>query len=329
MTVSGKIKIASVICLAALILSGCTGAKGPSVYAAVNGQKITREDYQRYENFLRLAQPEVELTRSEQVQILEDLVDLTLYKAEAEKRGFEPDMEVVEEDYQAYRKQVLETDFFAGSLTVFYARLQELGLSEEWIIQLFKDYQIVNDMVDAEEEKAKAPDDEDVEAYYEKEKETIFSHDELRKVRHILVNEGNFPDSEDEDVSAQVKELATQLYERLKAGEDFAQLAKEYSQDGSASLGGDIGFVAKENVVKSFGDAAFSAKLNEIVPPVESQYGWHILEVTEIKEAGYYELDEDLRERIADSLLKEEKQKLVENLLLGLKEEADIKINFK
>ncbi len=328
MTVNGKIKIASVLCLAAaLVLSGCT-AKDPSVYATVNGENINREDYLLYENFLRLSQPEAEFTRSEKVQILEELIDLKVYVAEAEKRGFEPDMEVVEEDFEAFRKQVLATDTIAGSQAIYYARLQEFGLSEKWIIQLFSDYQIVNAMVDAEEEKAKDPDDEDIEAYYKREKKTLFSHDELRRVRHILVNEDNFPDSEDEDVSSQVKELADKLYERLQAGEDFAQLAKEYSQDASASLGGDIGFVAKDNVVKSFGDAAFSADLNEIVPPVESQYGWHILQVTEIKEAGYYELDE-VRERIADTLLRTEKQKLVENLLLGLIDEADIKIYFK
>lgn len=329
MTVNGKFKIALVLCVAAaLILSGCTGAKGPSIYATVNGQEITREDYQLYENFLQLPQPQVELTRSDQEQILQDLVNLKVYVAEAEKRGFEPDMDVVETDFNAYRKQVLETDVFAGSLTIFYARLQEYGLSEDWIIQLFKDYQIVNAMVAAEEEKAQTPNDKDIEAYYENEKDTVFSHDELRRVRHILVNEGNFPDSEEEDVSSEVKELAASLYERLKAGEDFAQLAKEYSQDGSATLGGDIGFVGKDSVVQSFGDAAFSAELNVVVPPVESQYGWHILEVTEIQAAGNYELDDYLRERIADSLLKTEKQRLVENLLLGLKEEADIKINF-
>jgi parvulin-like peptidyl-prolyl isomerase len=324
----GKIKIAAVSCLvAALILSGCNGAKGPTVYATVNGQDITRDDYQLYENFLLLPQ-QVELTREDQEQILQDLVDLKVYVAEAEKRGFEPDIDLVETDFKAYRQQILGTEMFAGSLTIFYARLQEYGLSEDWIIQLYKEYQIVNAMIDAEEAKAKAPDSEDIEAYYEKEKETTFSHDELRRVRHILVNGGNFPDSEDEDVASEVKELATSLFERLKAGEDFALLAKEYSQDGSATLGGDIGFVGKDSVVQSFAEAAFSAELNVVVPPVESQYGWHILEVTEIKAAGYYELDEDMREQIADSLLKTEQQTLVENLLLGLKEDADIKIKF-
>lgn len=328
MTVYGKIKIAAVSCLAAaLILSGCNGAKGPTVYATVNGLEITQEDYQLYENFLRLPQHQVELTREDQEQILQDLVDLKVYVAEAEKRGFEPDIDRAETDFKAYREQVLETDLFAGSLAVYYARLQEYGLSEDWIIQLYKDYQIINAMIDAEEAKAEAPDSEDIEAYYEKEKETTFSHDELRRVRHILVNEDNFPDSEG-DKSSEVKELATSLYQRLKAGEDFALLAKEYSQDGSATLGGDIGFVGKEGVVQSFGDAAFSAELNVVVPPVESQYGWHVLEVTEIKAPGYYELDEDMRERIADSLLKTAKQKLVDNLLQGLKEDADIIIYF-
>jgi parvulin-like peptidyl-prolyl isomerase len=329
MTVAGKIKFAAVLFLAAvLILSGCADTRDPSVYAVVNGQEITREDYQLYENFLRLAQPELELSRSEQKQILQDLIDLKVYLAEAGKRGIEADMDEVQEEFDAYRAQILKQDLFGGSGAIYYTRLQELGLNEDWIMQLFRDYQVINAMVEAEREKAEAPADEAIEEYYQEQKETLYAHGELRKVRHILVNAGNFPDSE-EDVSAEVKDLADNLYQRLKAGEDFALLAKEFSQDSSAQNGGDIGFIEKENVVESFGEAAFSLDLNVVSQPVESKFGWHILEVTEIQPAGYYELDEALNAQISASLLQTEQKKLVEKLLSGLKDAAEITIKFK
>ena len=328
-TVAGKIRFTLVLFLAAvLILSGCAETKGPSVYAVVNGQEITREDYQFYESFLRLAQPELQISRSEQKQILQDMIDMKVYLAEAGKLGFKADMDVVQKEYESYRTQALKQDLFGGSEAIYYTRLLELGLTEDWIRQLFTDYQVINAMVEAEREKAEAPDDEAIEGYYEEQKETLYAHGELRRVRHILLNKGNFPDSED-DVSAEVKELADSLYQRLKAGEDFAQLAKEYSQDSSGKYGGDIGFVEKENVVESFGEVAFSADLNVVSQPVESTHGWHLLEVTEIQPPGYYELDEDVRAQISASLLQAEQQKLVEKLLLGLTEDAEITIKFK
>jgi len=327
--VLGKTKLILVLFLAAaLLLPGCAGNKGPAVYAVVNGQEITREDFQRYENFLRLAQPELEFSRDEQKKVLQDLIDMQVLLSGAEERDFTVDMDAVHNEYKTYRTQVMQNDMFGGSAAIYHTRLMELGLSEDWIIQLFKSYNLINAMVAAEKDKAKAPDDKTIEDYYEKNKESLYAHGELRRVRHILVNSGNFPDAED-DVSAQVKELANTLYERLQAGADFAALAKEFSQDGSAQSGGDIGFIEKSDVVQTFGEVAFSAALNAISKPVESVHGWHIIQVVEIKPAGYYELDADLRAKISASLLNKEQQDLVTKLITELRDQAEISINFK
>lgn len=325
----GKTKFILVLFLtAALLLTGCVGDKGPVIVAVVDGQEITQEEFQLYKNFLRLSQPELEFSRDEQKKILQDLIDIKVLLAGAEERGFAADMDAVHEEYESFRTQVIQGDLYAGSTAIYYTHLLELGLSEDWIIQLFKSYNAVNAMVDAEVEKAEAPDDKAIEKYYEKNKESLYAHDELRQVRHILVNKGNFPDAQD-DVSSQVKELANTLYERLRAGADFAALAKEYSQDGSAQSGGDIGFIEKADVVQSFGEVAFSAALNVVSKPVESVYGWHIIEVVEIKPAGYYELDDVLRAKISATLLKNAQQNLVEMLITELKNKAEISINLK
>lgn len=322
-------RIAALCLLAATLLSGCGTGGEPSVYAVVNGEDITREDYQRYENFLRLAQTEVELSRDDQKMILQDLVDLKIYLAEAVKRGFTVDEEDLQAEYESYRTQILKKDLFDGSQVVYYTRLQELGIGEDWIRGLLGEYQVVNAMADAQKEKAEAPSAEAIEEYYNKNKDTLYTHGELREVRHILLNKGNFSESE-EDVPTKVKALADSLSSRLKAGEDFSQLAKEYSQDtGSGKIGGSIGFIEKGDLVESFGNMAFSLDLNVVSQPVESQFGWHILEVTAIKPAGHYELDSELKERISATLLADEQKKAVEKLLLGLKEEAEVSYRFK
>lgn len=313
--------------VAALFLPGCA-QNGPSVYAVVDGKEITREAYQSYENFLRLSQPGLELSRDEQKQVLADMVDRQVYLAEAEKRGFAVDPEAAQKEYDNFRTQVLSQDLFGNSRVVFLTRLQELGLSEKWILALIGEYQVINAMIEAEREKAPEPDDLAIETYYKEKKDSVYAHGELRNVRHILVNKDNFPEDE-EDVAQKTKELADNLYNRLTTGEDFAQLAQEYSQDSSAKEGGKIGFIEKGDVVESFGEEAFSLELNVVSQPVESRYGWHILEVLEIQPAGHYELDETIKAQISSTLLKNEGNRLVEALLLELTEKAQITTNFK
>jgi len=77
-------------------------------------------------------------------------------------------------------------------------------------------------------------------------------------------------------------ELANNIIGRLDAGESFAQLAKEYSKCGSANRGGDLGKFGQGQMVKPFEDAAFGLAVNETgKQPVQTQFGYHIIQRTE------------------------------------------------
>jgi len=89
------------------------------------------------------------------------------------------------------------------------------------------------------------------------------------KASHILVK------TEDE---------AKQLYEEIKGGKDFSQAAMEYSSCPSGRNGGDLGFFPKGVMVKPFEEAAFSLPVGELSQPVETQFGWHLILVTDIEE---------------------------------------------
>jgi len=92
-----------------------------------------------------------------------------------------------------------------------------------------------------------------------------------RQVRHIIVEE-----------EKTIKEIKG----KLDKGEDFAALAKEYSVDGTAEKGGDLGFISYDDPTmdQDFKEEAFKLKKDEISAPLQTQYGWHILQVTDIKE---------------------------------------------
>lgn len=90
----------------------------------------------------------------------------------------------------------------------------------------------------------------------------------------------------DEAANAVTKKKAEDALARVKAGEDFATVAKEVSQDpGSAANGGDLGFFGKGKMVPEFENAAFALKVGEVSGLVKTPYGYHIIKVTEIKGA--------------------------------------------
>lgn len=98
---------------------------------------------------------------------------------------------------------------------------------------------------------------------------------EYVRASHILLNAVQGPDS------VRVIQKARDLLRQARAGADFAKLARENSQDyGSATQGGELGWTSREGWVKPFADAAFSARVGQIVGPVRTQFGWHIIKVT-------------------------------------------------
>lgn len=101
---------------------------------------------------------------------------------------------------------------------------------------------------------------------------------------------------EDSELKATAKEEADALLVRINEGEDFATLAEENSDDGSAALGGDLGYFARGRMVQEFEDAAFALETGEVSDVVETQFGYHIIKLEERKEATDEE-EEQVRAR--------------------------------
>lgn len=127
------------------------------------------------------------------------------------------------------------------------------------------------------------------------------------KASHILV---------DDEASAKV------VYEKLKAGEDFAELAKEYSKDpGSAQKGGDLGYFDRNRMIPEFEEVAFAATIGEINSPVKTKFGYHIILVEDKKTVNNLIEDEEkeltinkYKDQIVSSLMAERNGKKIEEL---------------
>ncbi|MDQ0159921.1 peptidylprolyl isomerase [Alkalibacillus salilacus] len=148
--------------------------------------------------------------------------------------------------------------------------------------------------------------DEDVRMRYENMQQEV-------KARHILV----------EDQST-----AEEVIQEYEDGQEFAALAEEYSTDGSASSGGDLGYFTGGDMVLPFERAAFSLDVGEISEPVETQHGWHVILVEDKREADV-ELDsfENMESQIRESLLASQvSQDELNSIIDEVMNEADVSI---
>jgi peptidyl-prolyl cis-trans isomerase D len=125
--------------------------------------------------------------------------------------------------------------------------------------------------------------DDEARAYYQQNL-SRFRKPEERQVSHILINADK---SASADTRAAAKAKAEALFAQVKRKPDtFAEVAKANSQDpGSAAKGGDLGFFGRGMMVKPFEDAAFGAKVGDLVGPVATEFGYHIIKVSAVKPA--------------------------------------------
>ncbi|MDX9702849.1 MAG: peptidylprolyl isomerase [Candidatus Auribacterota bacterium] len=148
--------------------------------------------------------------------------------------------------------------------------------------------------------------EEDARIYYE-ENIDRFKEEKQVHARHILLK---VPETADEAMVNSVKERADEILEKAKAGEDFAELAMQYSEGPTAPNGGDLGFFGKGSMVQPFEDAAFSIVAGEIFPePVKTRFGFHIIKVEEVKDEKINEFD-DIKQEVIDTINNEKADEL-------------------
>lgn len=148
---------------------------------------------------------------------------------------------------------------------------------------------------------------------YEGNKDKLNVPDEV-KASHVLIKVG---DKAAEEEKQKAKEKIEALRARAMSGEDFAKLAKENSEDASASNGGDLGYFKKGDMVKPFEDAAFGLEKDQISPVVETQFGYHVIKVTDKKAAHtltYEEVSKDIEKFLLNKHKRDEINKTTESL---------------
>jgi peptidyl-prolyl cis-trans isomerase C len=283
-----------VVVLALFFVVGCQAAapsseveSGARKVVTFDGGEVTEGEVQEEVERLFTAQaagsgqpvPEVSpgspQFEAAKTQVVPQLIAFNLTKAYARENGIEVSGEEVQEEIDQTKEQVGEQAAAAGQdLTpdeAFQEALNQFGFTEDEFREEVRMGLLLREV--REEVSGDAgPTPEEVEEFYEENRETRFTRPEQRCIRHILF-------TEDEE------ERAEEVQEELEGGGDFEELARENSQDpGSAEQGGDLGCNPEGGFVPEFDEAAFEAEEGEIVGPIETDFGFHVLEVTEIQE---------------------------------------------
>ncbi len=198
---------------------------------------------------------------------------------------------------------------------------KESKLSEKELSELIRKSIVVNDYIEKNITAKISVTDEDIKKYYDGNPNKFKKEAQLR-VSHILC--GIAAGATDE-VKQKAKDKAADLLKKLKAGEDFAKVAEKNSTCPSSAQGGDLGFFGKGEMVAPFEEAAFALKQGEISGVVETEFGYHIIKLTDTKKAETVSF-EDAKERIRNLLKSQRKQEALTSELSRLRSSLVVEV---
>jgi len=165
--------------------------------------------------------------------------------------------------------------------------------------------------------------EEDAREFYNK-NESQYKTPEQVKASHILIRpDETDPNADPNEAEAAAKAKAEQLLEKIKAGADFAELARANSACSSAAKGGDLGLFAKGRMVPPFEKAAFELEVGQVSNVVKTRFGYHIIKVTDHKE-GTVTTFEQAKDEIINRLTGEKQDEIAISYVKSLVEEANI-----
>ncbi len=269
-------------------------------------------------------------------RVINELIIRELVLQEAEKRQIKVENSEIDEEIDAIAKSMGGKERFMASLAL--NKIDEESFKENIKIDLIKKRLVTSIIGDNKIS------GEEIQKFYDENKEDKFKHDEQVKASHILISasEADIKNkiksensekelSEDElqkkagDELKKLKQKAKNIYKELKDNPDkFAEYAKQYSEDpSSASKGGDLGFFSKEEMVPEFSKAAFETKPGNLSDIVKTEFGYHIIKVVDRKEEGITPLDE-IKPHIERYLDGKRKMETFSKLITGARESAKI-----
>lgn len=289
-----------------------------SIVAVVNGDEITRADFDRemaivQRQLLRMKKPQSALNLSEiKKEVLESLINKQLLYQESLKQDITISEAELSEQMQKVKERFPDEKTFKELLKKEGLSLDKLQsqITRDLMLQRYIDTQFVKNITVS---------DQEAKDYYEGNL-NMFKKPEQIQASHILIKVD--PDAMEED-KAKARAKLEKIRKKLKQGGDFAAFAGESSECPSKAKGGDLGYFGRGQMVKPFEDAAFSLKKGEVSDIVETGFGYHLIKVTDKKPETIITYN-DVKEKLNQYLKQQKLRSKIGQYINKLKETAKI-----
>jgi peptidyl-prolyl cis-trans isomerase C len=286
--------------------------------AVVNGSIITRAEFDREMGRVQqgIARQGRAIDNSKlpaiRKEVLEGLIDRELLFQQSRKQGIK-----VEETAVTDRLGTLKGRF--PSEDQFEAALKSMGLTLADLMTQLREGMAIKYLIERRFEEGTSVSDEEAKAYYDGNPKDFMRPEQIQ-AKHILIK---VSPKADKSEKAAARKKIEEIQAKLKKGEDFGALAKEFSEGPSSAKGGDLGWFERGRMVKPFEEAAFALKPGEVSNVVETPFGYHLIEVTDKRPAtkmAYADVKEKLQQYLKDIKV----QKEVRIYVAELKEKAQV-----
>lgn len=242
--------------------------------AIVNGDTITAKDIKVLAYTTTPALQDSLKSRSFNLMLLDQMIDRSIFTQEAKAAGTQLPESLVTRMMTQFVGQ------FGGEQKTDEV-LARLGFGRDDVKRAIRRDLTIRAYVKQTLEPKVAITEADARAYFDQNEAQFAGQDSVR-VRHIIVM---FHDDDNEEKRMQRRAFIEGVRQRALKGQDFATLAKQFSEDGAAQQGGDLGYFPRGSMVKEFEDAAFALKKGQISGIVETRFGYHVLKCEDTKKA--------------------------------------------
>lgn len=272
--------------------------------AVVNGKVITQEDLKREmsgvrQRLLRAGKPISDFRLQEiRKNVLETLINQELLYQEAQKEGIQVKDATIDEKLATLKKRFPNEDEFKSALS-------RMNLSSTSLRFQIKKNLTIQQLVNEQFAKNVTISNKEIRDYYDSHPDS-FRRPEQVRARHILIKvNGKARESQRALARKKLKEIQG----RAQGGENFAVLAKEFSEGPSSARGGDLGYFGRGRMVKPFEEAAFALKPGEVSGIVETEFGYHLIKCIDKKPKStiaYKDVKDKLHQYLRQEKVREE-----------------------
>ena len=310
----------TVILLTAVATVDAAEQKQPALEkaAVINGTVITKNEYNREVNLFvdRMARQGRPIDDSQlaniKSEILDSLINRELLYQESQKTGIVVQPREMADELTAIKKRFASEDEFKKAIS-------RMDLTEATLTAQIEKRLAIQKLIDKQVADKIVVTDVESKQYYTANPQLFKQPGEVR-ASHILIK---LDPAADEAKKAEAQTKINMIQQKLRNGEDFAELAKTSSEGPSSVKGGDLGFFKRGQMVKPFEDAAFALEPNEVSEIVQTRFGYHIIKVVDKKPERTVDYEE-IKIRLEEHLKQRKVQEEVSIYLIELRKDAKI-----